>query len=612
MDVENENIVKTIFGESFPEEWKDNTEFLLYLSELSSSGMDKLAKEPANVVEESSLILEQTQELAFNNYKMFIETAECTKRIHEDFGIIEQRLSSLVEKIPSFIDQCKLFSKQSQTIMMSRKTNSTIQAKHSQLIEILELPQLMDTCVRNGYYEEALELAAYIKTLERKHSSIFIIANIIQDIHDSMSFMVSQLLSQLRTNIQLPACLKIISYLRRMDIFTEAELRIEFLQVRDSWFSGVLKSIPTDDAYHHLTKTIEASRVHLFDIITQYRAIFSDDEQVMLLPSHAQGSEASLFSSWVLHKIDEFLKTLEEDLQRGINNRLDSIIGHCMYFGLSFSRIGADFRMLLVPIFQRAVLNAVKKDVAAATQKFEENMLSYTLSSSSSALLMPSTMSVTPVQDQLHPPMSLIIFSPVAHYCNSLLSAFNKLHLCAPLAATVQMTRCVQESMENVALTIHQFYRAEEAMTSALEKEVLTKFCTQFCFELVPYIDKCLQAIFPPTALAAVLGISVPELLKLNNLGRLDQDRIIGPLKSLLPLEEVAPEASPPEMSHHEEEEAPIADKNEAAATYLDRKELRKLFESDSDSSTKATNNANADDVQVSCDEGIDKDIALD
>lgn len=67
--------------------------------------------------------------------------------------------------------------------------------------------------------------------------------------------------------------------------------------------------------------------------------------------------------------MQQFLKTLEYDLERGVGSRLDSLLGQCMYFGLSFSRVGADFRGLLPPLFHMAAMKAFSTAVIDATER---------------------------------------------------------------------------------------------------------------------------------------------------------------------------------------------------------------------------------------------------
>lgn len=126
---------------------------------------------------------------------------------------------------------------------------------HSQLLDILELPQLMDTCVRNRMYNEALDLLHFAYNLEIKHirldmlqqevssqqfgavvsetlgkksnsenysrRGIDLIVSIVDAVHESAAILRVHFLQRLSGKVDLPECLETIDLLRRLYMLEE-------------------------------------------------------------------------------------------------------------------------------------------------------------------------------------------------------------------------------------------------------------------------------------------------------------------------------------------------------------------------------------------------------
>lgn len=53
----------------------------------------------------------------------------------------------------------------------------------------------------------------------------------------------------------------------------------------------------------YILKIIELTRIHLFNIITQYRAIFSDEDTVIPSINVSSINEINIFYSWLNEKV---------------------------------------------------------------------------------------------------------------------------------------------------------------------------------------------------------------------------------------------------------------------------------------------------------------------
>nr|KAJ0214282.1 hypothetical protein LSAT_V11C400186400 [Lactuca sativa] len=319
-----------------------------YVSELLSFTLDRLHKEPELLRVDAERIRRQMQEVAVNNYRAFISAADALVSTRHEVSSIDKHLESLIAEVPKLTSGCSEFIESAEKILEQRKMNQTLLANHSTLLDLLEIPQLMDTCVRNGNYDEALDLEAYVSKLSTMHPKLPVIQALAAEVRQTTQSLLSQLLQKLRSNIQLPECLRIIGYLRRIGVYSEYEMRLQFLRCRESWLCGILDDLDQRNAYEYLKGMVNCHRMHLFDVVNQYRAIFADDTS-----GSEENYDGGLLFSWAMHQIASHLKTLKIMLPKITEGgSLSNILDQCMYCAMGLGWVGLDFRGLLPPLFE--------------------------------------------------------------------------------------------------------------------------------------------------------------------------------------------------------------------------------------------------------------------
>ena len=206
--------------------------------------------------------------------------------------------------------------------------------------DLLEVPKLLDACVRNGHYDEALDLENFVAKMETTHGDIGLIRKLAEEARASSAEMLHALLGRLRVKIQLPECLRTVGYLRRLSAYDETTLRRTFLSCREEYIARCVAELDDSNPYDYLKKLTDTHRVALFDLVMQYRAIFSDDTE-----GEASREGSALLYSWATHRISKYVELVEATLPRVFEGgALASVYEHCEYCGTSLARVGLDTR----------------------------------------------------------------------------------------------------------------------------------------------------------------------------------------------------------------------------------------------------------------------------
>lgn len=461
-----------------------------YVSELLSFTLDRLHKEPELLKVDAERIRRQMQEVAVGNYRAFISSADALLSIKEEVSSIDKHLESLISEIPKLTSGCSEFVDSAEQILEKRKMNQTLLANHSTLLDLLEIPQLMDTCVRNGNYDEALDLEAYVAKLSTMHPKLPVIQALAAEVRQTTQSLLSQLLQKLRSNIQLPECLRIIGYLRRIGVFSEYEMRLQFLRCRETWLTGILDELDQRNAYEYLKGMISCHRTHLFDVVNQYRAIFADDTS-----GSEENYDGGLLFSWAMHQISLHLKTLKIMLPKITEGgSLSNILEQCMYGAMGLGWVGLDFRGLLPPLFEEAVLNLFSKNMNTAVQNFQLVLDAHRWVPLP-AVGFPSSTFGEESQEDVNPPPNLMEHPPLAVFVNGVSAAMNELRPCAPLSLKRILAQELVKDLQRVCDSLLRYNTTR--MLRENESILFLALCRAFLEVVFPHCAMCFGRCYP-------------------------------------------------------------------------------------------------------------------
>lgn len=495
-------------------------EIASYLTRLTSLPLSEIQQTPAALASEASQLTNSLTSLCTTEYPTFLALHRTSSVLSSTLSSLSSSLSSLISTIPALESSSRKFAVETHDVQDARHKARLVLAQHDALSDVLELPTLVDTCVRNAYYQEAMDLAAHARALATKFPNVAVVQDVAAETAHAMRLMLAQLLSLLRAPAKLPALFKAVSFLRKMKALDELDLGLAFLTSRLVNLRSILENVDAErsgsDAARYLKRYIDTWREGVHDVVSQYTTIFLERA-----PSEDVAGELQyLLSTFAYHMLRTLLPTLAANLSKVDDaTSLTSLLTQLTHCSTSFARLGLDFRATLPPLFEEAVLNRFNHSVKEATDKFLLTISDTQKYSRqpSAALCTPAAVSSPPEDTSLSdsvrmPPHVLSSYPPLAIYTNAILSALNNLRLLAPAsllspiistldeqlgrASSTFLLYC-QVTIDNPAILRRSYNSDEEAPD---QTRIIKAAAKVFAKVLIPYARKALiEGVFGET-----------------------------------------------------------------------------------------------------------------
>jgi len=291
-----------------------------YEAHLTSLSLEALLAEPNSLQTQAHHLTSSLTSLTHTSYPTFLSVHQSTDALSASLTQLSGSLSSLVTTaLPALQDAAAAWHTRTTAVLHERSKARLVLDQHDKLKDLLDVSLFIDSCVRNGHYQEALSISNHITSLASRPDAPALMGSIHTEVRLAVAQMLVALLGTLHEpGRKLPALWKAVNFLRKMDAFSEDEegdalgglgtvdgekpvssedlLILAFLTGRLACMTATLDPIyrdihrlidvhPTangtrmtehakEDVARHLKKYIDTWREGAYDIVTQFSTIF--------------------------------------------------------------------------------------------------------------------------------------------------------------------------------------------------------------------------------------------------------------------------------------------------------------------------------------------------
>lgn len=295
---------------------------------------------------------------------------------------------------------------------------------------------------------------------------------------------------------------------------------------------------PTASAYTLVSKLLDLNRVSLFEVVTQFRAVFgggTPNSTGLTLTSVTTAAVATAstvdqaaLDAWLVDRVQLLVDALDQLLTAIVEGSyLFSLLEQSLHCGASLGRIGIDFRGLVVPRFERRLCcllaNQIRASVGSFADSFgspqdwfvEASLLSRlglhnavhgesvaaAIADRDMTTMSPATASPSGTRSLLAPPTVLLEYPPLALFANGIIVALNELRACTAFAPVDTSVLLFSSAMHEAA---HVLRAAASTLADKDSKRAtLERMARVAATELAPFVA---------ATLATLLGVSAHDV----------------------------------------------------------------------------------------------------